>query len=162
MKINVNKSVMLVIVFFAFIWNGCQTVFDAPPLDTSGERLSTFMPQTDLSEHPLYAKLKESADDPEKQERVKIEYLLMMTESSDFEFDRNGVRYDGKKTAQHLRKKYRKAFRNVTTARDFIDGIATRSSMSGRNYMAFPGNGYAYNCHELLNYELSRLEQAIS
>lgn len=159
---TISLSLRLTAVLTAGILTAsCQTMVNTLPVDTTRERHSEFMPQTRLEESPYFNRLMETYGDHLSHERVKIEYLLSMTDASAFEFDRNGVRYGGAQTAHHLRRKYRKRFREVKTAAGFIEHIATHSSQSGRHYLAFPGNGYAYHCGDLLTAELERVEQAV-
>lgn len=67
---------------------------------------------------------------------AEIGFLLGYIESSGCEFYRNGSTYDAVHAAAHLRDKY--VALGVTgkavTAEIFIDRIASRSSLSGRNY----------------------------
>lgn len=161
MRIFNTVSRMAGILTAAFFLVSCQSVMNTLPVDTDRSRFHEFMPAAAVEDSPYFSRLMETLDSSAEHERVKIEYLLAMTESSPFEFDRNGVRYGGGQTANHLRRKYRKQFREVTTAEGFIDQIATRSSQSGRYYLAFPGNGYAYYCRDLLKAELERIESAV-
>jgi len=69
--------------------------------------------------------------------KVEIEYLLSAVTSSDCRFYRNGTWYDAKSAAAHLRGKYDTlAARGlIGDTADFIDRAATKSSMSGRDYV---------------------------
>lgn len=49
-------------------------------------------------------------------------------------FVRNGTSHGPAEAADHLRAKLKRAGERVKTAEDFIDGIATKSSMSGKPY----------------------------
>src|SRR5687768_15291270 len=49
-------------------------------------------------------------------------------------FIRNGDEYPAKDAAEHLQMKRRKAGSRVKTARDFIDGLASESYISGKTY----------------------------
>ncbi len=70
-------------------------------------------------------------DDPAPRE---IEYLLSFVSASDCVFIRNGREHDSSDAASHLRKKYRRASRHAKTAENFIDRLATGSSLSGKPY----------------------------
>jgi len=67
-------------------------------------------------------------------ENEEIEYLLAYIESSGCVFVRNGKEYQAGEAREHLAKKYRHVKRHMQTAEDFIDRIASRSSISGRQY----------------------------
>lgn len=73
-----------------------------------------------------------SGEDAEKQ---KIEAALLRIESSPLKFIRNGDEHDGKAAADHLRQKLKSAGDKVKTFDDFVEQVATRSSMSGEAYL---------------------------
>jgi len=64
----------------------------------------------------------------------EIEYLLQAVGGSDCMFIRNMRVYDGADAASHLRLKYDNGKRYVSSAEDFIERLATRSSWSGDDY----------------------------
>lgn len=71
---------------------------------------------------------------PSLEER-KIEYLIASIETlQNAQFIRNGVAYDARAAADHLRLKRRSAGSRVATAEDFILICASVSSMSGMAY----------------------------
>src|SRR5689334_15488354 len=67
-------------------------------------------------------------------EQAKIDWLLDRIQTSDAVFIRNGKEYDGQKTAGHLKTKLWWAGDRVQTARDFIQGVASKSEESGKPY----------------------------
>lgn len=68
-------------------------------------------------------------------EEKKIDYLIASVESlQNAQFIRNGVSYEAKAAADHLRLKRRMAGSRVATADDFIRLCASVSSMSGTPY----------------------------
>lgn len=68
-------------------------------------------------------------------EKQKIEYLIKSIENLDgAQFWRNGEYHTPKEAADHLRMKLDKAGTKIKTARQFIDNIATKSSMTGSLY----------------------------
>jgi hypothetical protein len=68
-------------------------------------------------------------------ESKKIEFLLHEVEQlKGAKFWRNGSSYAPKQAADHLRMKWGKAGGAVKTAKDFIEKIASKSSMSGKPY----------------------------
>ncbi|MCH7225412.1 DUF5329 family protein [Haloferula sp. A504] len=68
-------------------------------------------------------------------EQARIDSLLGSIESLEgAKFIRNGKAHDADEAADHLRKKLDRAGDRVKTAEDFIDGLATKSSFSGKPY----------------------------
>jgi hypothetical protein len=69
--------------------------------------------------------------------QAEVEYLLGAVANSGCEFNRNGEWYDSQKASAHLRDKYNAlvALGRFVTAMDFIEGVATKSSLSGRAYL---------------------------
>ena len=70
----------------------------------------------------------------ENTEKEKIHAALARIESSPRKFIRNGDEYDGKAAAAHLRRKLDAAGDKIKTFDDFVDQIATKSSVSGEPY----------------------------
>jgi hypothetical protein len=56
-------------------------------------------------------------------------------------FIRNGTEYETKEAAGHLRMKLGKAGNRVKTAEEFIDGLASESSVSGKPYQIRKADG---------------------
>ncbi len=91
-------------------------------------------------------------------EEQKINHLIQYIEKSKVTFIRNGSEYNAIDAAKHLRTKREKAGKRVKTAREFIDYIASKSSMSGEAYkIKFP-NGVIMPVRDVLYYELKKLE----
>jgi len=65
---------------------------------------------------------------------AEIDYLMLTVGSSDCIFIRNGKRHTAKKAESHLRLKYRHGKRQATTTEQFIENLASKSSMSGKLY----------------------------
>src|SRR3712207_140649 len=64
-------------------------------------------------------------------EPQKIERLIQtVAELKDAKFIRNGSEYDAKQAAEHLRRKWQAAGDKVSSAEQFIDLIASKSSAS--------------------------------
>lgn len=74
-------------------------------------------------------------------EKMKIEFLLRAVSESKLTFIRNGVSYDGPKAADHLRMKWDAARDKITSAAQFIDLCATKSSVSGETYEILLSDG---------------------
>jgi len=78
----------------------------------------------------------------EARENDRIEHLISSVEKLEGAvFIRNGVEYDPKAAGSHLRMKLRKAGERVKTAEDFIDGIASKSSVSRKPYTIRKADG---------------------
>jgi hypothetical protein len=73
------------------------------------------------------------ADPPS--ERDKIEAALARMDKSDLVFIRNGSEYTGKAAADHMRAKLKQAGDSVKTFDEFVDKVASKSSMSGKPYL---------------------------
>lgn len=65
---------------------------------------------------------------------TEIEYLLTTMSSSECTFIRNGKEYDAAAAESHLRMKYKRGKRYVSTTEEFIDRLASKSSMSKKPY----------------------------
>jgi hypothetical protein len=75
------------------------------------------------------------AGTPDSLEERKIEYLIASIDNlQNAQFIRNGVTYEAKTAADHLRMKRRMAGPRVTTAEEFIRLCASVSSVSGAPY----------------------------
>src|SRR5262249_16958372 len=74
-------------------------------------------------------------------EQEKIDALLTRMRDSDAVFIRNGKEHTGSAAAAHLKSKLWWAGSRVQTARDFIEGVATRSEESGQPYEIAPKAG---------------------
>ncbi len=92
-------------------------------------------------------------------EEQKIEKLINYIEKSEALFIRNGTEYPAKEAADHLRMKRKKAGNKVKTAKDFIDLIASKSSMSGEAYQMKFKNGAIINTRDMLNNELRKIDK---
>ena len=83
-----------------------------------------------------------TADAPDRQrERARITALLDAVEHSGVKFIREGKEYSTVQGRKHLERKLRHAGERVKTAEDFIEGIASRSSTTGRPYFVRLADG---------------------
>jgi hypothetical protein len=64
----------------------------------------------------------------------EIQQLLEFVQRSGCDFERNGTVHDSANAADHLRLKYSRGSRYVSTAEQFIDRLASKSSWSGKAY----------------------------
>ncbi len=75
-------------------------------------------------------------------ENQKIEALIKAVEQlKEAKFYRNGDLHDAAAAAKHLRMKWEKAGSRIKTTIDFIEKIASKSSMSGEPYKIVYANG---------------------
>ncbi len=89
-------------------------------------------------------------------EEKKIDYLIASIETlQNAQFIRNGVAYEAKAAADHLRMKRRGAGSRVTTADDFIRMCASVSSMSGTPYQIRFSDGRVVSSETFLRERLA-------
>jgi hypothetical protein len=92
-------------------------------------------------------------------EAAKIEALISSVEQlQGAVFIRNGSEYDGHKAAEHLRRKLGYAGSKVKTAEQFIDLLATGSSMSGKPYTIRFADGHSVESAAYFREQLRRLQ----
>jgi hypothetical protein len=92
-------------------------------------------------------------------QHVRMTRLLEHIERSDVRFIREGQEYDGRAAAAHLRKKLAAAGPRINTADDFIEKIASRSSLTGEPYSVKLLDGTTIPAERWLKDELSKLEK---
>jgi len=93
-------------------------------------------------------------------EDEKIQQLISKVESlTGAAFIRNGSEHTPREAADHLRRKLNGANGRIRTAEDFIQQIATGSSISGEEYQIRFTDGRSVPAHEYLRDELQRLSQ---
>lgn len=93
-------------------------------------------------------------------EKAKIEKLLESLAASSDTFTRNGSDYTGKQAADHLASKWKSAGDRVKTARNFIDGLASKSSFSGKPYTVKRTDGTTVNAADWFNQQLKLIEES--
>ena len=86
----------------------------------------------------------------------EIASLLHFIEQSGCTFIRNGKQYDTLEARQHIEKKYNYYKERITTAEDFIQYSAARSSITGKPYRVLC-NGVSMNSSDWLNAELDKM-----
>ena len=92
-------------------------------------------------------------------EPVKIEALIISVEQlPGAVFIRNGSEYSADKAADHLRMKLRYAGKRIKTAEEFIDNLATGSSMSGKPYRIRFADGHTVESAVYFREQLRRIE----
>lgn len=103
--------------------------------------------------------LSAAAAAPPLHEQTRIEKLIRFVETQkDMKFIRNGTEYTCAEAGKFLRGKLDSMGRDVTTAREFIEHIATKSSMSGKPYQVKFGDGKTMLASQFLSEELKRIE----
>jgi hypothetical protein len=91
-------------------------------------------------------------------EAQKIDKLIAYIADTEAKFIRNGNEYSGVDAAKHLRMKREKAGKKITTAKQFIDYLASKSSMSGEPYLMKFKNGSTLPVRDILYHQLKKLE----
>lgn len=108
---------------------------------------------------PLLVAINAEPDPPKLTEDQKIESLIkIVAELKDATFVRNGKEHDAKAAAEHLRKKWNYARKEVKTARDFIEKIATKSYIGGQLYFIRFKDGREVKSGDYLSERLKEIE----
>jgi len=96
---------------------------------------------------------------PKLTEDQKIESLIkIVSELKDAKFIRNGKEHDAKAAAEHLRKKWDYARKEIKTARDFIEKIATKSYIGDKPYLIRFKDGREVKSADYLSERLKEIE----
>lgn len=94
-------------------------------------------------------------------QQARIEHLISSVEAlNGAVFIRNGSEFDTKAAGEHLRMKLKKAGDKVQTAENFIDGIASKSSISGKPYQIRKPDGSVTETHTFFNAQLQAYDKA--
>jgi hypothetical protein len=92
-------------------------------------------------------------------EQQKIDHLIMLVRNlKGATFIRNGEEHTAQAAADHLQMKREKGGSRIKTAQDFIDKVATKSTLSGELYMIKFPNGKMFPSQMVLLNELNKLE----
>jgi hypothetical protein len=75
-------------------------------------------------------------------------------------FIREGSQHSAKEAAEHVRKKLGNAGGRIKTASEFIDQIASKSSLSGQEYEIRFSDGRTLPASAVLREELSKMEKS--
>ena len=93
-------------------------------------------------------------------EQARIDRLIRFVETrKQMVFVRNGKDHSCREAAMFLRAKYAKLGEHVTTAAQFIDQIASRSSTTGEPYKVRFADGRTLPAAKVLREELSRMDR---
>ena len=96
---------------------------------------------------------------PALTERVKIERLIETVAKMDgATFIRNGSEHSVKEAADHLRRKWQAAGSKISTAEQFIEHLASKSSLSGKPYQIRMPDKSLLDAGPLLRDKLKEIE----
>ena len=94
-------------------------------------------------------------------EKEKIDALIKHLENlKDSTFIRNDSEYEAKTAARFLRGKWQAQEKEIKTATDFIEKVASVSSTSGKPYVIRFKDAREVKCGDYLRDELKKLEKA--
>lgn len=97
---------------------------------------------------------------PDELEQARIDRLIhYVATRKQMVFVRNGKDYSFREAALFLRAKYAKMGEHVTTAAQFIDQIASRSSTTGELYKVRLADGRLLPAAKVLREELARMDR---
>jgi hypothetical protein len=88
----------------------------------------------------------------------EIQHLLAYIAGAECRFIRNGKEYGPEEARKHIQKKYEYARNRIKTAEDFIQGVASKSSISGKPYK-IRCKDQTMLCADWLGAELQRFRQ---
>lgn len=102
------------------------------------------------------------AGEPPPAARAEIAYLFARLETSGCDFYRNGSWYGSREAAAHLRRKYRYLLEKgvVSSAEEFIERAASKSSSSGKPYQVRCGGGKIIESGSWLRAELMKYRKS--
>lgn len=133
----------------------CDSAFEFRWVNGNGrETVQPFMP---VGKQPTLDGATKRAPTAMMTEASKIDELLTTLERSDAIFIRSGSEYDGRRAAEHLRTKLRSIGRAIT-AEQFIDELASASSLTGKPYQVRDVDGTVLTSREWFRKRLERLE----
>lgn len=89
----------------------------------------------------------------------KIRALLMAIESSNLIFIRNGAEHSAKEARKHLERKLSQAGSRISTVEQFIEHIASRSSVTGTPYYVKYPDGSTIEVSVWLRRKLREIER---
>lgn len=91
---------------------------------------------------------------PSADEAAAIDHLISFVRESKLQFIRNGEAHDSADAADHLSLKYKNTQKRLSTAEEFIDNVASKSSMSGKPYFIRKPDGTEIPVSDWLHAEL--------
>ena len=139
-------------------WNGCTVLRIGKDPSREGNAFYVLI-GNDTAEFWLKAKGGEyEVVDPTADEVDQL--LSSLSELEGAVMIRNGKEYSAEKGASHLRMKFDKAGEGIRSAEEFIEQLASRSSMSGENYRIRLKDGTTTTTKEWLTEKLAELREA--
>ena len=93
------------------------------------------------------------------EQKPEVEFLIETVRTTDCAFDRNGKKYNGKKAAGHLERKYKHYKDEITSTETFIELAATRSMLSGADYYIICPGAAPVRSQDWLLQKLSEFRQ---
>lgn len=92
-------------------------------------------------------------------ESQKVEQLIQFIRNmKGATFIRNGSEHSCKEAAEHLQSKWNKHKKDISSAKEFIEVLASKSGMSGEPYKIKFQDGTVQTTNSVLMKELKRLE----
>lgn len=149
---------MLILVILATL-TGCASM----PQE-QGETPSSIL----LAPAPVYADisligaLSQNPSGSLPYEEARIDYLFERLEQTHYNFVRNNTVYSRPRALVHLKWKYLKVRKDIHTAEDFVELVASGSKLSGRPYLLQGEDKQHYLLSMVLFNELRELEKALS
>lgn len=128
----------------------------------AGEAKPLLEPAPNVKKHPLFKTLVKAKLGTKVYEGHRIEYLLGRMMRSECTFFRNGEKHTGKTAAMHMRWKYEKFHKEVKTAEDFVEKIASGSRKTQESYKIKLKDERIFPSKEILSNELQLLDQALN
>jgi hypothetical protein len=98
---------------------------------------------------------------PSVDEALAIDHLITFVKDSKLEFIRNGTAYDSEAAAKHLQDKYAASENRLKTADEFIDNVASKSSISGQPYLIRSPDGTEKPVADWLHAELTAYREGL-
>ncbi len=93
-------------------------------------------------------------------EEEKITHLISYVKAmKNCKLVRNGSEHIPEEAADHLQMKWKKHSSKISSAEEFIEHLATKSSMSGEYYIIRQDDGQEMKLQEILTRELQRIER---
>jgi hypothetical protein len=125
------------------------------------EGYSVLDPGHRIEENPFFKQLASEMDRADLVEKTKIAFLIHAIKKSPYAFIRNGVPYNGVRAASHMLLKYKNKFDKISNVAQFIEYIASRSSLTGEPYTVRLPDGSTQAVSELFAQEIAQLDSQL-
>lgn len=86
----------------------------------------------------------------------EIQHLLAYVATTDCQYERNGTLYNGTQAVEHIKRKYDYYQDDIQSAEAFIEYSATKSAISGKEYVIHCAGHEAQKSRVWLSAELDR------